>query len=157
MSALRPLPPKPNLEFEHKEAKALLRRLRTGDAEALARARERHPEIAASAPDNIQLADAQLVIAREYGFTSWPRLVRYFGDLDRQQRTPRRIQSHPHDMSVRSLLAGHRARIASSVRGLAAYVPRFYGMRVEDVLAAEVTEDDARLAVARSNGAASWP
>jgi hypothetical protein len=32
----------------------------------------------------IQLADAQLVIAREYGFTSWPKLVRYFGDVDRQ-------------------------------------------------------------------------
>jgi hypothetical protein len=39
MSALRPLPAQPNLEFERKEAKALLRRLRAGDAAALERAR----------------------------------------------------------------------------------------------------------------------
>ena len=85
MSALRPLPPRPSLEFEHKEAKALLRRLRAGDPEALARARARHPAMDASAPERIRLADAQLVIAREYGFTSWPRLVQYFGDVARQR------------------------------------------------------------------------
>ena len=39
MSTVRPLPPRPNLEFEHKEAKALLRQLRAGDPEAIARAR----------------------------------------------------------------------------------------------------------------------
>jgi hypothetical protein len=89
MSELRPLPPRPNLEFEHKEAKALLRRLRSGDPEALERARARHPDIDASinasSPLNVKLADAQLVIAREYGFASWPKLVRYFGDVERQR------------------------------------------------------------------------
>src|SRR4051812_26786204 len=79
--APRPLPPRPSLEFERKEAKALLRRLRDGDPEALARARARHPAIGAPARDRIRLSDAQLVIAREYGFASWPRLVRYFGDV----------------------------------------------------------------------------
>src|SRR5919204_6657772 len=95
MSALRPLPPRLSLEFERKEAKALLRRLRAGDPEALARARARHPAIDASESSQIRLADAQLVIAREYGFASWPRLVRYFGDVDRQRHGLHRYLAQP--------------------------------------------------------------
>src|SRR5687767_2790446 len=78
MSALRPLPARPSLEFEHKEAKALLRRLRAGEPESLARVTAHHPGIDSADPSRIKLADAQLVIAREYGFASWPKLVRYF-------------------------------------------------------------------------------
>jgi len=71
--------------FERKEATALLRRLRAGDSAALARARARHPTIdAALVARDVRLADAQVVIAREYGFTSWPRLVHYF----RRSRAP---------------------------------------------------------------------
>ena len=157
MFAFRPLPPRPSLEFEHKEAKALLRRLRAGDPEALARARARHPAIDASA--RLRLADAQLVIAREYGFTSWPKLVRYFGDLHRQSYNYGAVRYHPRDVdegSVRGLLAAHRERRALAARQLAAYVPRFYGMRVDDIFASTVTQDEARLAVARSNGFPSW-
>ena len=159
MSAMRPLPPRPNLEFEHKEAKALLRRLRAGDADALARARARHPAIDASAPARIRLADAQLIIAREYGFTSWPRLVRYFGDVHRQSYNHGSVRYGSRDVferSVRGLLAGHRSRQTMAARQLAAYVPQFYGMRLDDVFAASVTEDHARLAVARSNGFPGW-
>lgn len=157
MSALRPLPPLPNLEFEHKEAKALLRQLRTGEPDALARARARHPAIDASAPARIRLADAQLVIAREYGFTSWPRLVRYFGDVDRQRYSHHSFgRPDPDEADVRGLLAEHGGRRAWAGRALASYVPRFYGMRVDDVFASTVTEDDARLAVARMSGFPSW-
>lgn len=39
---------------------------------------------------------------------------------------------------------------------IAAYVPRFYGTRVEEILSAAVTEAEARLAVARSMGFSSW-
>ena len=158
MSALRPLPPRPSLEFERKEAKALLRRLRAADPAALARARERHPAIDASQPVRIRLADAQLVIAREYGFASWPRLLRYFGDVDRQQYSyhasimPRRA----YEGSVRWLLVEHRERRARAARMLAAYVPRFYGMRAEEIFASAVTDDEARLAVARGEGFPSW-
>ena len=159
MSAVRPLPPRTNLEFEHKEAKALLRRLRAGDPDALARAGARHPTIDASTPAKIRLADAQLVIAREYGFTSWPRLVRYFGDVDRVRRGQRRIQSYGrgfYEGSVRGLIAEHRDRRVSAGRALAAYVPRFYGMHMDEIFASTITEDDARLAVAREYGHSSW-
>jgi hypothetical protein len=157
MSVLRPLPPRPSLEFERKEAKALLRLLRRGDPGALMRARTRHPAIDGAGTERIALADAQLVIAREYGFTSWPRLVHYFQAVERQRHSRRTIHRREfYEGSVHSLLAGHRERRASAGRALAAYVPRCYGMRLEDVFAAAVTEDEARLAVARTHGFPSW-
>src|SRR5687767_7466693 len=64
----RPLPAHPNLDFEHKAAKKLLHQARLGDPIAISRMR------AHEVGSDLKLADAQLVIAREYGFASWPRL-----------------------------------------------------------------------------------
>jgi len=158
MSALRPLPSRPSLEYEHKEAKALLRRLRAGDPDSLARARERHPTIDVSPPARIRLADAQLVVAREHGFASWPRLVRWFGDVERQRHGHWQLHAGRglYEAYVRDLLAEHRTRSSAPGRALAAYVPRFYGLSLDEVFASAVSEDDARLAVARAHGAPSW-
>src|SRR5947209_6646402 len=70
------LPSRPHLDQLRKQAKDLLAAWRAGDAEALAWLRELHPEYAAeTAPiEGLRLADAQLVMARRYGFPSWPRL-----------------------------------------------------------------------------------
>jgi hypothetical protein len=155
MSTFRTLPPRPSLEYEHKAAKALLRQLRADDIESLSRARARHPAIT----DSPQLADAQLVIAREYGFTSWPRLVRYFEDLERQRESPYLIKSRHRedcDPQVRSMISGHRGRCTWAGRALAAFVPRFYGMRHGDIFESTLTEDEARLAAARMAGFSSW-
>jgi hypothetical protein len=156
--ALHPLPPRPSLEFEHKEAKALLRRLRAGDPDALARVRERHPTLDSSSLTRARLAVAQLVIAREYGFASWPRLVRWFSDVERQQHAHTQLHGgrNSFEASVRRLLAQHRARRPWAARAFAAYVPRFYGLALDDVLANPIEEDDAQLAVARMHGAPSW-
>jgi ankyrin repeat protein len=62
-----------NLEHQHKLAKDLLRDARTGDSAALARVRSFRPDAGVARPP--QLADAQLAIAREAGFDSWPILV----------------------------------------------------------------------------------
>ena len=162
MSALRPLPARPNLEFERKAAKALLRQLRAGDRDAVARARARHPTLNASAPDTVRLADAQLVIAREYGFASWPRLVRYFEDAERLlRRTPSAVnpglyRSEEYPGTVKDFMAGHRRRAMSAARALIAYVPRYYGLSPEEAFELPLTEDEARLAVARGNGFLSW-
>jgi ankyrin repeat protein len=70
------LPSRPHLDQLRKQAKDLLAAWRSGDAEALSWLREHHPEYAQeTAPaGDLRLADAQLVTARRYGFTSWPRL-----------------------------------------------------------------------------------
>ena len=158
MPAIRPLPPRPSLEYARKEAKALLRRLRAGDPEALARARSRHPRIDGTDPTATRLADAQLVLAREHGFASWPRLVRYIGDVERQQHAHMQIHwgADQCEAQARRLIERHGARSAHAGRTLAAYVPRFYGLPMEEVFASSVTEDEARLAVARGYGAPSW-
>lgn len=72
----RSFPPSPNLEYDKKQAKRLLRAIRSGDALALARVYAHHPRYQSGTPHNtlhreFSLADAQLVIAREYGFASW--------------------------------------------------------------------------------------
>lgn len=62
------LPPKPNLEHLRKQAKALLDDFETGDPLAIDRFKTQQ---ITGAP---KLADAQHVVAREYGFESWPKL-----------------------------------------------------------------------------------
>lgn len=164
MSDTRPLPSNPSLEFERKAAKALLKSLRAGDSAAIARAHARHDAISASTAAQAKLADAQLVIAREYGFTSWPRLVRYFGDMARHNASDqggragwRFVRSAAElEGSVRQLLAGHQNRMELAGRTFAAYVPRFYGLTLPQVFDSVVSESDARLAVARTHGCSRW-
>jgi ankyrin repeat protein len=70
-----------NLEQQHKLAKDLLRAARAGDASALARIQTvRSDSGGPSRP--LQLADAQLAVAREGGFESWPKLVADFHERD---------------------------------------------------------------------------
>ena len=60
------LPVQTNLEQLRHQAKDLLRAAKAGDVEARARI--------ATVSDRLVLASAQLALAREYGFPSWPRL-----------------------------------------------------------------------------------
>ena len=69
MPVVRPLPDRPNLTNLRKQAKALLAAWRAGDRQALARVRDFHPggeRLAATGRH--ALADAQLAVARGYGF-----------------------------------------------------------------------------------------
>src|SRR5436853_1383901 len=73
--------PKLDLEQHKKRAKELVRGHRAGDADAVARIHANLPRAAGLVPEAvralaIKLADAQLVVAREAGFPSWPRLKR---------------------------------------------------------------------------------
>lgn len=69
-----------NLEQQHKRAKELLREARHGDPAALARVTSVRPDAGVARP--LQLADAQLAIAREAGFDSWPLLVEHLRHRD---------------------------------------------------------------------------
>ena len=65
----QPLPAHPDLEHLRKQAKALLRDLRTRDAEA-------------------KLADALHLVARQYGFPSWPKLKAHVKSIVQSERAP---------------------------------------------------------------------
>jgi hypothetical protein len=79
--ATRPVPPRPSLEFDRKQARALLDAARRAEPDAIARLRARHPRFRSPAARIVDVAlhDAQLVIAREYGFASWPRWKHFVG------------------------------------------------------------------------------
>ena len=69
---LRPLPGKPDLEKQKKLAKSLMRDYCAGELQAIACVEALHPKPPAA--DGFKLSDAQLVVARTYGFASWPKL-----------------------------------------------------------------------------------
>ena len=70
---VRRLPVVPDLDQLRHQARDLLRAIHAGDPEATAELREHHPE--PPAPQDAKLADAQIVLARSYQASSWPRLV----------------------------------------------------------------------------------
>ena len=74
MSTPNSSPVPANLEQQRKLAKDLIRAVRGGDPAALARIRACRSD-ATAPPRLLKLADAQLAVAREGGFESWPKLV----------------------------------------------------------------------------------
>lgn len=158
---VRPLPNAPSLELERKQAKALLRQIRAGDPDALDRVRAVHPvSLRDRQPNELQLADAQHVLAREHGFASWPRLVEYFEELERHHSAPRyNISEYALDhleAMAQQVVRGHQRGDPIVVRELAHFVPRFFRRPATDILATTLSEDEARLVVARRNRRASW-
>jgi hypothetical protein len=82
------LPSDPSLEHLKKQAKTLLARARARDDEALRWVREYHPD----PPAELRLAGAQLVVARAYGFPSWPKLRAHLEVIERYTRNPHRVE-----------------------------------------------------------------
>ena len=76
--SLRELPARPNLEHLKKQARLLLRGSLRAEPAAMDRFREVHVSLATGTP---KLADAQHVIAREYGFDTWANLKVQIGAL----------------------------------------------------------------------------
>jgi len=75
---VRELPARPNLDQYRKQAKELLKGIRSGDREALDRVRVAHPRskmLDRIDMTTVTLADAQLVIAREHGIDSWKKFA----------------------------------------------------------------------------------
>ncbi|MEP6494338.1 MAG: ankyrin repeat domain-containing protein [bacterium] len=71
MSAARDLPARPSLDSVRKQAKRLARDAAAGNGDAIARVHAQLPQ--ATLP--LSNRDAQLVVAREYGFAGWPDLT----------------------------------------------------------------------------------
>jgi ankyrin repeat protein len=109
----RSLPPRPDLAQQKKLAKELLESFASGDAEALARVRSALPD-----KQKIALADAQFVLAREYGFENWAALKQHIEARADDKRSPEERMHdafNRHDAkAVRALFEKHpalRARI----------------------------------------------
>ena len=105
----RRLPARPHLDVPRRQARELLAQWRTGDQAAFERIRAVHPrhrvqDDARLAATAFRLADAQLVVAREYGFATWAQLKQ-------------RIASHPVSVALESALRGRdRAQVVQLLR-----------------------------------------
>lgn len=94
----RQLPPRPSLEQLRKQAKSLLKHQQAADSAALTRIRESHPQRRNLTEKQIAtspfaLADAQLVIANEYGFASWSRLQSHVKTIEAASATAEAVAS----------------------------------------------------------------
>ena len=113
------LPVRPSLESLRKQAKKLARELAVGDAAAIARVRAQFPK---KADLPLSQRDAQLVLAREYGFAGWQDLIK-----DVKQRLGRGLEwavsearriIHDNDVeALRRLLAEYPALLAWQANG----------------------------------------
>jgi hypothetical protein len=83
----RELPARPHLDQYKKQAKELLRAIRSGDRDAIDRLHRVHPR---SNKTSFTLADAQLVIAREHGIDSWTKFAERI-DAVLGERSPKAV------------------------------------------------------------------
>ena len=106
----RRLPERPHLDVPRREARELLEACLMGNPDALERIRRRHPKFKAASEDaaitgRLRLSDAQLVIAREYGFVTWTMLKA-------------RIGAHSAASALRDAIwADDRAAVVATLRG----------------------------------------
>jgi len=141
-----PLPAAPSLEQLRNRARDLQRAHRAGDPAARARVAARAPKPPA-AGEPLKLSAAQLVIAREHGFPSWPRLRAY---AERVAAGGPGLQFAYHaDLDY---YAGRAEGLrASAEDGTPGAVAAFA------TAGAPPTPDGARTVVARMHGFPSWP
>ena len=112
------LPARPSLESLRKQAKKLARDVAAGDVDAIARARAQLPN--EDAP--LTQRNAQLVIAREYGFAGWQDLTaevsKRLGQGFEWAVTQARRVIHDNDVeSLRQLLAEYPALLSWQENG----------------------------------------
>jgi ankyrin repeat protein len=139
------LPDKPNLGQLRRRAKELRDAARRGDAAALERLARHHtpPPVGV-----VRLATAQLVIARELGFPSWPRLVAAIGDRASSGEVVREFLAASVDGRLRRATEMLRADPGSATRSVLAASVLGDAGAVRELLAADpaaaVAIDDER-------------
>jgi ankyrin repeat protein len=138
-----PLPAAPSLEQLRKRARDLQRAHRAGDP----RARARVGTQVDNAAEPLKLSTAQLVVAREHGFPSWPRLRAY---VERVSTHGPDLQHAYHD-DLDYYAGRAEGLLASAEDGTPGAVAAF--ARHDQ----PVSEDGARAVVARMHGFPSWP
>src|SRR4029079_18413832 len=95
------LPDSPSVDKLREQARQLQRRVGAADPDALGFLTQWHPRPDRAAPDSLALHDAQLAVARRYGFAGWPALVGYVetaGALSRDPATVAEDALDPADL-----------------------------------------------------------
>jgi ankyrin repeat protein len=110
------LPSRPSLEQYKKQAKDLLKEQKSDAVEARRRIEQNHPRLG-KLPDaeaqraDFRLTDAQLVIAREHGFESWPKFAKHIEALNRKNSPATNFEA-----AVDAVIAGNAAELQRLLR-----------------------------------------
>jgi hypothetical protein len=143
------------IEYHRREAKALLRGVRSGDPDAVRRARE---ALGAGFDERFVLADALHVLALEHGHRSWPAFKGAAELATGEVRVVGRIGALPASAYATwadALLAAGRRGDARAVQRLRARVPRL-GDADDAAIAERVTAADAGVCLAHEYGFRTW-
>ena len=147
MTASKSLPPRPSLESLRKQAKKLARDVDARDIDAIARAQLQLPNIELP----LTQRNAQLVIAREYGFAGWHDLTaevrkRLGNDLEQAAADAQRV-IHNNDVErLKQLLAEYPALLSwrddDAERGLLGIATSSYGDSFDSISEQHFTRAD---------------
>ena len=105
----KPLPLHPDLEQYKKQAKSLLKAFKSQDSKAIERIRQNHPH--GRKLSEATLADAQLVLAREHAFESWPKFAKHVQELG-QANSP----FAQFERAVDAVISGETAKLQELLR-----------------------------------------
>jgi len=133
---VRPLPSNPNLEHLKYQARDLKKLHAARDSGAAQRMREFHPQCRELSDEAIfelklSLSDAQLTIARERGFKSWPRLKEYVDKPELAERIKKPRHEIIEDAVFRRAVDLLDAGDAAGLRELLNRSKRLVHQRVE--------------------------
>ena len=150
-----------HLEQQKKQARELLRAIRAGNGDALARLRSHHLRWASAqdetARQDIALHDAQFVIAREQGFASWTKLKAYAEPSPHARHTRLFVADVQWIADrVQGLLRTRRSAGPAALEQIREWHPRFDGRSDDEILQAPFSEEDAQLVYAREHGFDTW-
>ena len=159
------LPARPSLDQLRKQAKELLRDFRAGDAAAVARLSAIIPRLAdPTQSGGVTLADAQFVLAREYGFESWAKLAYHVESINPSDRL------RQYERLVKDIVLVCQSDDAEASQRIADLLGRTYpypdrrarlqqqliSLRGPASRIADITPADAQLIVAREFGFEDW-
>ncbi|HYR07146.1 MAG TPA: ankyrin repeat domain-containing protein [Longimicrobium sp.] len=156
------LPAGQNLEQQKKRARELLNAVRAGKPDAIERFSRHHPRCAGQTAASVRadpwaLHDAQLVVAREHGFPSWPRLKAQLEGQAHARRTRLFVRELDfYEDRAQGLVSAHRAGVPGALAQIREWHPRFAGASDDAILAAPFDLEDARLVYARQHGFSTW-
>jgi ankyrin repeat protein len=150
-----------NLEQQKKQARELLRAVRRGNADALARLRMRHLRWEqvddTIVRQEVALHDAQFVIAREQGFSNWTKLKSYAEPSPHARHTRIFVPDLRWITDrVQGLLRSRRSAGPAALEQIREWHPRFSCCSDVEILDAPFTEADAKLVYARQHGFDTW-
>ncbi len=150
-----------HLDQLKKQSRELLKGMRTADPGALERLRRSHKRWADTADETIRqqiaLHDAQYVLAREHGFSSWPKLKAYAEPSTDSRHTKLFVADIAWIIDrVRGLLQTRQSAGPAAIEQIRAWHPKFADATDEEILRAPFTGADAQLVYAREHGFETW-